>query len=146
VISNEVAREGENLADADVDELIKVESRLTRSFAGSVAAQLGWILWAFFIADKTSNGRPVTGAAAGGLLLLQLGFYIWYAVAAGAAARALGDDGRKYVVWILVAPFLALLPIPVVSTLIGISPLSIKFLLGGQLQTAIRESASNRSI
>jgi hypothetical protein len=38
----------------------------------------------------------------------------------------------------LAAPFLALVPIPIVSTIIGVSPLSIKFLLGGQLQAAIR--------
>jgi hypothetical protein len=39
----------------------------------------------------------------------------------------------------LVVCVVALIPIPIVSTIIGVSPLSIKFLLGGQLQTAIRE-------
>ena len=63
---------------------------------------------------------------------------MWYAISAGAAAKLLGATGWHYVVWILVAPFLARLPIPIVSTIIGVSPLSIKFLLGGQLQTAMR--------
>ncbi|MEZ5288280.1 MAG: hypothetical protein R2712_26460 [Vicinamibacterales bacterium] len=43
--------------------------------------------------------------------------------------------------WILVAPFLALVPTPILSMLIGVSPLSIKFLLGGQFQTAMRDAA-----
>ena len=129
-----------------VDHLIRVESRLTRSFVGSVGAQLATILWMFYIADKGAAGRLQPGAAAGVLLLLQLGFYVWYAVAAGAAAKALGESGWKYIAWILLAPFLALLPIPIVSGLISVSPLSIKFLLGNQLQTAIRESGSLRTI
>jgi hypothetical protein len=66
---------------------------------------------------------------------------VWFAFAAGAAAKLLGDNGWKYIVWILAAPFLASIPIPIVSTLIAVSPLSIKFLLGGQLQTAIREES-----
>jgi hypothetical protein len=130
---------------AAVDHLIKVESRLTRSFMGSVGAQLATIIWAFYLADKGSAGKLQPSVTAGVLLLLQLGFYVWYAVAAGAAAKALGESGWKYVAWILLAPFFALIPIPIVSGIISISPLSIKFLLGNQLQTAIRESASLRS-
>jgi hypothetical protein len=34
----------------------------------------------------------------------------------------------------------------IVSGLISVSPLSIKFLLGNQLQTAIRDAASLRAI
>ena len=77
-----------------------------------------------------------------GLLVVQIGLYVWFAIAAGAAARALGGTAWHYVVWILASPVLALVPIPIVSTVIGVSPLSIKFLLGGQLQTAIREQTS----
>jgi hypothetical protein len=134
------------MTEEAVDHLIRVESRLTRSFVGSVGAQLATILWVFYVADKGPAGKLQPGVAAGVLLLLQLGFYVWYAVAAGAAAKALGESGWKYIAWILLAPFLALLPIPIVSGIISISPLSIKFLLGNQLQTAIRESASLRSI
>jgi hypothetical protein len=133
------------MVEEPVDHLIRVESNLTRSFVGSVCAQLATIVWAFYVADRSAAGKLQPSVAAGVLLLLQLGFYVWYAVSAGAAAKALGESGAKYVAWILAAPFLALLPIPIVSTLIGISPLSIKFLLGNQLQTAIRESASLRS-
>jgi hypothetical protein len=78
------------------------------------------------------------------------GAYVWYALAAGMAARALGSPGWRYVVWILAAPFVALivalLPIPLLSsaasTVISVSPLSIKFLLGNQLEEAFRRETS----
>ena len=73
------------------------------------------------------------------LVLVQLGCYVWYALAAGEAAKALGEKGGVYIAWILIAPFAAFVPIPVLSTAIGVSPLSIKFLLSGQLQSAIRD-------
>jgi hypothetical protein len=50
--------------------------------------------------------------------------------------------GWPYAAWILVAPVLSFLPIAFVSPAISASPLSIKFLLGGQLQTAIREQSA----
>jgi hypothetical protein len=81
-------------------------------------------------------------AASFALGFAQVCFYVWFALAAGAAAKALGGTAWHYIVWILVAPFLALAPLPLVSTVIAVSPLSIKFLLGGQLNTAIREQTS----
>jgi hypothetical protein len=127
-------------AAVSVDDLLRVESNLTRSFVGSVLAVLTTLAWTFYLADMM---RGVFPPSAVGLLLLtaELGFYVWYAVAAGKAARALGEPGWKYVTWILAAPILSLIPIPVVSTIIGVSPLSIKFLLGGQLQAAIRQAS-----
>lgn len=100
------------------------------------------IIWTFFIARRTPTG-PEPASVGLVLSVLQLGFYVWYAKAAGTAATAIGENGWKYVVWILAAPFLALLPIPIVSTLIAASPLAIKFLLGGQLQSAIRAATFN---
>ena len=129
------------MADASVDELMRVESRLTRSFVGSVAGYLATLIFMLFIATPRPGGlfEPVSVWLL--LVAVQLGFYIWYAVAAGAAAKALGEAGWKYIVWILAAPILALIPIPIVSGIISISPLSIKFLLGGQLQAAIRQAS-----
>lgn len=131
------------MADATVDQLIKVESELTRSFAGAVAALMANIIWTFFIAERTPTGTVEMTTTGLALVVLQLGLYVWYAIAAGAAATAIGDNGWKYIIWILAAPFLAMLPIPVVSTLISASPLAIKFLLGSQLQSAIRAATSN---
>ena len=129
------------MAEERIADLLRVENRLTRSFIGYIVALLTSIIWLLFVARPTPAGGIEPSLA--GLLLvpLQLGFYLWYAMSAGAAAKVLGDAGWKYVVWILVSPFLALIPIPIVSTIIAVSPLSIKFLLGGQLQTAIRDES-----
>ena len=54
--------------------------------------------------------------------------------------------GAKYVVWILAAPLLAKIPIPLVSTLIAVSPLSIKFLLGSQLHSATVRRGDGHSL
>jgi hypothetical protein len=129
------------MADTRVDELIRAENRLTRSFIGYLAAVIAPFVVLFSI-DSSTRTQSVRFAAFAFLLLLaEIGLFVWYAISAGAAAKALGDKAWKYVVWILVAPFLALIPIPFVSTIIGVSPLSIKFLLGGQLQTAIRQES-----
>jgi hypothetical protein len=125
---------------ASVHELMAVESRLNRSMAVCVVAILAILFWTLLMI-KTGMEGATAGLVLIGLFLLQLAGYVWFAVAAGAAARRLGEAPWKYVTWILVAPFLALVPIPIVSTIIAVSPLSIKFLLGRQLQTAIRERA-----
>ncbi len=123
------------MTSISVDDLLAADDRLTHSFAAAVAAALASIGWAVFVAPNTGPSwvRLV-------LVTAQFGCYIWYAMAAGAAANALGSTGWHFVAWILAAPFAALIPIPIVSAVIGVSPLAIKFLLGGQLQSAIRES------
>lgn len=127
------------MAEDRIATLIAAESRLNRSFWAAVVTVLGSLCWMLFVTGPTVDAGSSAATAANVLLVLQLGAYIWYAVAAGGAARVLGDPGWKYIAWILAAPLLARLPIPIVSTIIGVSPLSIKFLLGGQLQTAIRQ-------
>ncbi len=122
-----------------VDDLMAAESRLNHSLVASVVAVLGSLGWAFLMAKATAGPSQGAALVALALFILQLSCYVWFAVSAGKAAKILGEARWKYVVWILAAPFLALVPIPIVSTLIGVSPLSIKFLLGGQLERAIRE-------
>ncbi len=68
-----------------------------------------------------------------------VGGYIWYATAIGRAATYLVASPWKYILWVLVAPFLALIPIPIVSTVIALSPLSLKFFFAGQLRSEIKE-------
>jgi hypothetical protein len=118
--------------NTSVDDLLTADSHLTRSFMAAVAAALATLLWAIY-AGTALSWVYVT------LVLVQFSSYVWYAVAAGEAAKALGETRAVYVTWILIAPFAALIPIPVLSTAIGVSPLSIKFLLSGQLQSAIRD-------
>ena len=129
------------MADDRLEELLRAEARLTRSFWAAAVGVIGTLLWVMFVTGGQEDAGSGLGQVSGVLLLLQLAFYVWYAIAAGGAARVLGDKGWKYVAWILVAPFLAQVPIPIVSTIIGVSPLSIKFLLGGQLQEAIRKES-----
>ena len=129
------------MAETTIDHLIRIDTQLSRSFAGAVVGLLANIIWTFFIAKPTPTGQIELGTVGIVLGVLQLGLYIWYAKCAGAAASAIGETGWKYVVWILAAPILALIPIPIVSGIISISPLSIKFLLGGQLQAAIRQAS-----
>ena len=118
--------------NTSVDDLLSADSHLTRSFMAAVAGALATMLWAVY-AGSALSWVYVT------LVLVQFSCYVWYALAAGEAAKALGENGGVYITWILVAPFAALIPIPVLSIAIAVSPLSIKFLLSGQLQSAIRE-------
>jgi hypothetical protein len=128
------------MSTATPEDLINADARLTRSFFAAVLTWGSGFVWALFLAPALDRGSvpwvPLL------ILVLQIATYVWYAITAGAAARILGAPGGRYIAWILAAPFLALLPIPIVSTIIGVSPLSIKFLLGGQLQSAMREATS----
>ena len=125
-----------------IEELIHAEGRLSRAFVGYLFAVLSSVAWPMIVAGQGVEPPAAWIAASLGLLVVQVGFYVWFAMAAGAAARELGGTAWHYIVWILVAPFLALAPIPLVSTVVAVSPLSIKVLLGGQLQTAIRDQTS----
>ena len=130
------------MAEDRIERLLRVDTALTRSFIAYLVGLAGTVVWYMFIATPAPDGKLTASATALVLTAFQYACYIWYAIAAGAAAKALGDRGWMYVVWILVAPLLAMLPIPIVSTIIGISPISIKFLLGGQLQSAIRQESA----
>jgi hypothetical protein len=125
------------MAESQFDALVQAESRLTRSFIVAAGAVAVWLIWLLFIAtpEQMTQSDPTMLTMSS----IQLASYVWYAIAAGGAAKVLGDKGWKYVAWILAAPFVAKIPIPLVSTVIGVSPLSIKFLLGAQLQEAIRQ-------
>lgn len=128
------------MGTASAEDLIKADSGLTRSFLACVVLWVSSFCWALFAAPTSQASAATVPWVPLIILVLQIAGYVWYAISAGAAAKVLGAVGWRYVVWILVAPFLALLPIPIVSMIIGVSPLSIKFLLGGQLQVAIRDA------
>ena len=131
------------MPDAKLERLFAIESQLTRSFMAAVIALAANIIYFFFIVEPPPDGSLAMTPTAIVLGLVQLACYVWYAIAAGAGATAIGESGWKYIVWILAAPFLARLPIPIVSTLIAASPLAIKFLLGSQLQASIRAATYN---
>jgi hypothetical protein len=121
-----------------IEELEAAESRLNSAFVLAVVAVvcgIGAGLWL----RSAEEQRPTVWAVYLAAQLFLVGAYIWYAAAIGRAATFLVPGPWKYVLWVLAAPFLALIPIPIVSTLIAVSPLSLKFLFSGQLRNEIRE-------
>lgn len=127
------------MADSRFEELVQADARLSRSFIAAVTVVVAVIVWLMFLAGpreaEEASGTTVV------LMLLQFASYVWYAIAAGGAAKVLGDSGWKYVAWIIAAPVLSRLPIPLVSFVILASPLAIKLLLGSRLQSEIRRES-----
>jgi hypothetical protein len=122
-----------------IGDLLAKEARLDRSFTAAIVVfllQAGWPL-----AARTMGGRDQAWVWITFLVLwlLFLAAYIWFAVAAAAAAGCVGRSRVFVGAWIVAAPFLALLPIPFVSLIVGASPLSIKFVLSGELRALIQE-------
>ena len=121
-----------------VEELEAAEGRLNTSFvlaAVAVVCSIGAGVW-LQGADNPSMMQWIVYLLA---QVFLVGGYIWYATAIGRCATYLVASPWKYILWVLVAPFLALIPIPVVSTLIAVSPLSLKFFFAGQLRNEIKE-------
>ena len=126
-----------------IDELIRIEARLRRAFLGYLPAVAAALAWPLVVAGRVADPSAAVVAAALVVLAVQVGLCVRFAVTANASARALGTTAWHYVAWILSAPFVAMLPIPIAATAaIALSPLVVRFLLGGQLQTAIREQTS----
>jgi hypothetical protein len=129
------------------------------------AANFNWsfvlfaVMYVIAMATPTSRTTPPAprSTLANIISLVTLGSYVWYAFAAGSAARMLGSSAWKYVVWILLSPVLSIvLTVVLVLTLGGVglflasiirtvvnaSPLAIRFLLGGQLAAEIRDAST----
>jgi hypothetical protein len=126
------------MAKPSVEELEAVESRLNRAFMLALVAVVCSVTAGLVLPPPADRGTAEWAISLGALLFV-VGAYVWFAVAIGRAATYLVASPWKYVLWVLAAPFLALLPIPIVSTLIGVSPLSLKFLFAGQLRSEVRE-------
>jgi hypothetical protein len=77
----------------------------------------------------------------GGFLIV----YVWFAAAVASAVHCLGRGRGPYVAWLLAAPVLwVLLPVPVLSTVLLASPLSLKLLLSRQLRSEIHDLTFSR--
>jgi hypothetical protein len=71
--------------------------------------------------------------------------YVWFGVSVAAAVHRLGRGKGLYVAWLVAAPVLwIVLPIPVLSTVILASPLSLKMLLSRQLRSEIHDRTFER--
>jgi hypothetical protein len=73
------------------------------------------------------------------LAVALLAAYAWFAYAATAAAGRVGRSRALVLGWLLAAPFLSLLPVPFLSAVLQASPLSLEFILAGELRATIRE-------
>ena len=79
------------------------------------------------------------GAVEIALAVAFLAAYTWFAYAATVAAARVGRSRVLVLAWLLAAPLLSLLPLPIVSTVLLASPLSLKFILAGELRATIQE-------
>ena len=95
--------------------------------------------WPFFVRLTAPAFVRVAGGLEIALALALLAAYAWFACAATVAAGHVGRSRALVLGWLVAAPLLALLPIPFVSTVLQASPLSLKFILAGELRATIRE-------
>ena len=133
------------MADAkpySTEDLLAIESQLDRSFMVCVAALLAYFALPFVVyatpREWGQQGVMLAVIMLGPLVLLPAA-YVWFAVSVGRAEKAVGDNAVLFVLWVLGAPVLSIFPIPIVSTLLVASPLSLKFLLSRELRSKIHD-------
>jgi hypothetical protein len=95
--------------------------------------------WPFFVPLTGPAYVRFAGAVEVALAVASLAAYAWFAYSATVAAARVGRSRVLVLGWLLAAPLLSLLPIPIVSTVLLASPLSLKFILAGELRATIRE-------
>jgi hypothetical protein len=100
-----------------------MEKGLDRSFAACIVALVAVV------------AAPLALQIVGSVLLV--GCYLWFAASVGRAAKAVDSNVLLFVLWVLLAPLLSLIPIPIVSPILLASPLSLKFFLSSQLRSKI---------
>jgi hypothetical protein len=132
----------EQISRLSVKELMAIESRLNRSFyAAVIAVIISIVLNAYLIAPLLREPRENVALIALAVsigTLLALGGYIWYVVSIYATAKAMRKPFGLYLFWAIGGPILSLIPIPIVSRILSVTPLTIKFLLSGEIRTMIR--------
>lgn len=125
-----------------LEQLHHADATLTRAFVANIACGAALFVLTYVMAVTGARDSPAASVSRMLLVLVQGGCCVWFAIAVGTAAHLVGGTRWHYIAWMLAAPLVAMLPIPVVASLVQISPLAIKFLLGGQLQSAIRVETS----
>jgi len=144
-------------AKPSVDRLLRSEASLDRAFAflaALVVVELGWLVCRLSL-ELFEAGWARTGTTL--LTVATLAAYAWFAVATGRSASGLGKAGWLYAGWVIGAPLLAIgvgladlervarlleldpLHLKFIGVLVGISPLSLKFILSSQLRSEIHD-------
>lgn len=95
--------------------------------------------WPLFVRLTGPSYARWAGGVEIALAAAFLGAYAWFAYAATVGAGRVGRSRVLVLGWLLAAPVLALVPIPLVSTILQASPLSLKFILAAELRATIHE-------
>ena len=122
-----------------VDGLLAVESRLDRSFGWAITAFLLTTFWPLAARTMGVRGHAWANVVWVALTLAYIACYVWFAFAAGAAATRVGRSRVLVSGWTLAVLLLPILFGGILSALIAASPLSLRFLLAGELRSLIRE-------
>jgi hypothetical protein len=104
-----------------------------------VTVFLLYLGWPLFVRLTAPAYVRWAGGASMALAAAFLAAYAWFAYAATVAAGRVGRPKVLVLGWLLAAPVLSLLPIPILSTVLLASPLSLKFVLAGELRAIIHE-------
>lgn len=121
-----------------------IESRLNRSFYAAVVALIVYIVInGYFGIHAVAFRNVVLLLIIMAAALLALGGYIWYVVSLSITAKAINKRCGPYLFWAIGGPILSLIPVPIplwgyVSMALAVAPLTIKFLLSGEIRTMIR--------
>ena len=121
-----------------LDSLLAAEKQLDRTFMACVCVYVLTVVWPVYLQATDQSALSWAVPVARALVLVLFAAYVWFAVAVGKAAEQLARPRGLYVAWILVAPILGMF-IPLVGVVIQASPLSLKFMLSGQLRSEIHD-------
>jgi hypothetical protein len=124
-----------------VKELMRIDARLNRAFYAAVAAIIFYVAVSIFSISpvrEPRSGSPALALIIVLFLILAVGAYVWYVVSIYLTATAIKKPTGLYLFWAIGGPILSLLPIPIISNVLTVTPLIIKFLLSGEIRTMIR--------
>jgi hypothetical protein len=120
-----------------------IESRLNRSFYVAVSAVILFIVINAFLSPLILTPGKNAARLLLALVILAGGFlafagYVWYVISIYKTAKAINKSYGLYLSWAILGPVLSLLPIPIISHVLAVTPLTIKFLLSGEIRTMAR--------
>jgi hypothetical protein len=132
-----------------VHDLLKMESRLNRSFYAAVSALVLYLINNLLLGPMLSDFSAYTMRvvlAIAVCLLLAIAGYVWYIVAVYQTAKIIHKPYGFYLVWVIIGPVLCQIPVLItlpmiysfVSMGLAATPLAAKFLLSNELRTMIR--------
>jgi hypothetical protein len=132
-----------------VPDLLKIESRLNRSFYAAVCALAIYLVNNLLLRPMLFDFNAYTMRvvlAIAACLLLAIAGYSWYILTVYQTAKMIHKPYGFYLLWVVIGPVLCQVPIPIalpfissfISMCLAATPLAAKFLLSNELRTMIR--------